>query len=588
MAQVTRRDVGELLVQGRVISQEQLHQARELESRTGIELGAVLIQNFGVKPFQVLQARAYLANMRAFDLSAQRPDGAAINAVPAAVCQRLKVLPVAKLNQNGQDVLVLALGDISNVMAVDDVSRACRMKVQPVLADPELVAEFVERHYPSTPVPTEAATPAQQEASSNSMLSEINSAVGEIVDTSGGDLDEAGDESATVQGPVIRIAHTVIQNAVTMGASDIHIEPGVRNVRVRYRVDGVLHEVMTLPKYVHPPLSSRYKIMSEMNIAERRVPQDGRIGINFQNKDYDLRVSCLPTQFGEKIVMRILDKGNVMIGLNRLGFFPDTLTQLEMLFSQPNGMLLATGPTGAGKSTTLYSVLNRVNSVERNILTVEDPVEYQLPGVSQVHVNRKAGLSFGSALRSFMRQDPDIIMVGEIRDLETAELAIQAALTGHLVLSTLHTNDAPSSVTRLVDMGVEPFLVSATLIGALAQRLGRRICDKCKETYEVPAESIASIGYRPQSADETIQLARGRGCENCRQSGYKGRIGIYELMTVNTEISELMVRRAPVTEITAAARANGMKTLKDDGLRKVLAGITTPEEVSRVVFTAGH
>ncbi|HEU4752871.1 MAG TPA: ATPase, T2SS/T4P/T4SS family, partial [Armatimonadota bacterium] len=281
-------------------------------------------------------------------------------------------------------------------------------------------------------------------------------------------------------------------------------------------------------------------------------------------------------------------KGNVMIGLHKLGFFPDTLAQLEKLFTQPNGMLLATGPTGAGKSTTLYSVLNRVNSVERNIMTVEDPVEYQLPGIAQVHVNRKAGLSFSTALRSFMRQDPDIIMVGEIRDLETAELAIQASLTGHLVLSTLHTNDAPSSVTRLVDMGVEPFLVSATLIGALAQRLGRRVCENCKEQYEVDASMLAVLGYVPESPTEKVTLARGRGCDACRQTGYKGRVGIYELMTVNEEISELMVRRAPVSEIRNAARANGMKTLKEDGLRKVLAGSTTPDEVQRVVFTAGH
>ena len=591
MAQtMTRRDIAELLVQGRVINHEQAQQAREMSGKSGVDLGNVLTQNFAVKAFQVLQAKAYLANMRAFDLSANRPDSSLISLVPAGIAQRHQVLPVAKTNQNGQEVLVLAVSDPGNVMAVDEVQAATRMRVQTVLADQLLIAEFVERNYPSTPVPTatEEATPAQTNASSNSLAGEISSAV---TDWGGpGDLDaaDAPDDSDAVQGPIIRIAHAIIQQAVIQGASDIHIEPQVRNVRIRYRVDGVLHEVMQLPKMIHPPLSSRYKIMADMNIAERRVPQDGRIGISFQNKDFDLRVSCLPTQFGEKIVMRILDKSNVMIGLNRLGFFPDTLSALEILFSQPNGMLLVTGPTGAGKSTTLYSVLNRVNSIERNILTVEDPVEYQLGGVSQVQVNRKAGLSFSTALRSFMRQDPDIIMVGEIRDLETAELAIQASLTGHLVLSTLHTNDAPSSVTRMVDMGVEPFLVSATMIGALAQRLGRRVCDKCKEQIEIPASDLIPLGYRPERDDETIQISRGRGCENCRGGGYKGRIGIYELMHVNAEISELMVRRAPVTELTAAAKANGMKTLQADGLRKVLAGITTPEEVSRVVFTAGH
>jgi type IV pilus assembly protein PilB len=277
-----------------------------------------------------------------------------------------------------------------------------------------------------------------------------------------------------------------------------------------------------------------------------------------------------------------------MIGLNKLGFMPDTMAQLESIITQPNGMILSTGPTGAGKTTTQYSVLNRINSVEKNIMTIEDPVEYQLAGISQVAVHRKAGLTFATALRSFMRQDPDIIMVGEIRDLETAEMAIQASLTGHLVLSTLHTNDAPSSVTRLVDMGVEPFLISATLIGALAQRLGRRICQNCRQEYEVNAEDLRTFGFEADDPEEKVTLWRGRGCDNCRQTGYKGRIGIYEMMLINEEIAELVVRRAPLADVREAARANGMKTLKEDGLRKVLEGVTTPDEVRRVVFTAGH
>jgi type IV pilus assembly protein PilB len=587
MAQMMRRDVGEVLVQGRVITPEQLTQAREVQGRTGRDLSDVLVEDLKVNRFHVLQATAHLHGMKAVDLTKNPPEASAINLVPPAVAQRAKVIPVTRMSQNGQDLLIVALSDPSNVMALDDVGRACKLKVQPVLALADQIAEAIGRHYPDVPVTSEkngSASPA--EADTGTSLASIMS---DIQDYGGSDEDlAAGDDSEVVQGPIIRIAHAIIQEAVKAGASDIHIEPGTRHVRVRYRVDGVLHESMQMPKHIHPPLSSRYKIMAEMNIAERRVPQDSRIGINFQGKDYDLRVSCLPTIHGEKIVMRILDKGNIMIGLNRLGFFPDTLAVLETLITQPNGMFLATGPTGAGKSTTLYSVLNRVNSVERNIMTVEDPVEYQLPGVSQIAVNRKAGLSFGQALRSFMRQDPDIIMVGEIRDLETAELAIQASLTGHLVLSTLHTNDAPSSVTRLVDMGVEPFLVSATMIGALAQRLGRRICEKCKEQYEIDAELLRPLGHKAEAPNEKVTLWRGRGCEDCRETGYKGRIGIYELMKVNEEISELMVRRAPVTEIARAARANGMKTLQEDGLRKVMAGITTPEEVERVVFTAGH
>ncbi len=328
--------------------------------------------------------------------------------------------------------------------------------------------------------------------------------------------------------------------------------------------------------------------MSEMNIAERRVPQDGRIATRYQGKEYDLRVSCLPNLHGEKIVMRILDKGSVMIGLNKLGFTPEMQAQLEELAAQPNGMLLSTGPTGHGKTTTQYSLLNKLNSIEKNILTIEDPCEYVLSGVTQVQVNKKAGLTFSSALRAFLRQDPDIIMVGEMRDLETAEIAIESALTGHMVLSTLHTNDAPSATIRLIDMGIEPFLISATIIGVLAQRLGRRICTECKEYYEVPAVDLRKFGFKPSDPTQMVQLARGRGCDRCRQTGYRGRIGFYELMKMNAELAEMVVRRAPLSDLKEAAKANGMTELREDGLLKVLEGITTPEEVMRTVFTAGY
>jgi type IV pilus assembly protein PilB len=593
MAQTMGRDIGDVLVQGKVITADQLVQAREMQSRKGIDLEDVLMQMFQVEAFKILQAKAFVNSMRAIDLNDRIPEAGAVSLVPGHVARRQKVIPVTRIkDQGGADVLVVAMCDPSNIMALDDVRAACRLKVQAVLASKEQVEEALARLYPDTAPSSGQDLPAPVEAASGESdtgFGDIGSLVNDYKPSALMDDEDAADTDPSVQGPIIRIAHSVIQEAVKMGASDIHIEPGGRNVRIRYRIDGVLHEVMTLPKYIHPPLISRYKIMTEsMNIAERRVPQDGRIAITYQGKDYDLRVSCLPTMFGEKIVMRILDKGSIMVGLNKLGFFPDTLAMLETLITQPNGMFLATGPTGAGKTTTLYSALNRINSVERNIMTVEDPVEYQLPGVSQVAVHRKAGLSFATALRSFMRQDPDIIMVGEIRDLETAEMAIQASLTGHLVLSTLHTNDAPSSVTRLVDMGVEPFLVSATLVGALAQRLGRRVCDNCKEMYETDVEVLLPLGYEPQSENEKIQLARGRGCETCRHTGYKGRIGIYELMRTNEEITELIVRRAPVTEVKHAARANGMKTLQEDGLRKIKAGTTTPEEIARVVFTAGH
>jgi type IV pilus assembly protein PilB len=345
---------------------------------------------------------------------------------------------------------------------------------------------------------------------------------------------------------------------------------------------------MLLPKYIQPPLISRFKIMAGMNIAERRVPQDGRIPIRYESKDYDLRVSCLPNYWAEKIVCRILDKSSVMLGLQKLGFQPETQAQLEELVLQPNGMVLSTGPTGHGKTTTQYSVLNKLNSIEKNILTIEDPVEYQLAGVTQVQVNVRAGLTFGSALRSFLRQDPDIIMVGEMRDLETASIAVESALTGHLVLSTLHTNDAPSAVIRMKDMGVEAYLIAATVIAVLAQRLGRRICNYCKESYEEDAQVLRKFGFRPESPNQKIVLWQGKGCENCRHTGYSGRLGFYSLLRMNDEIAELIVRGASLNDIRDAARANGMLELREDGLAKVLDGITTPDEVMRVVFTAGQ
>jgi len=359
-------------------------------------------------------------------------------------------------------------------------------------------------------------------------------------------------------------------------------------VRIRYRIDGVLHEVMQVPKYVHAPLISRFKIMSDMNIAERRVPQDGRIHVRHSEKEFDLRSSVIPTTLGEKFVMRILDKSSVQIGLESLGFDPSMLAELEKLIHQPNGMILSTGPTGSGKTTTQYSILNRINSVEINIITIEEPVEYQLDGIAQVDVNRKAGLTFAVALKYFLRQDPDVILVGEIRDLETSEIAIQAALTGHLVLSTLHTNDAPSTITRLVDMGVEPFLISSSVIASMSQRLARKICENCREPYDPPRDMLMGFGFDPDAPENRdMVFYHGRGCENCRQTGYRGRIGVYELMTMNQEIAELIVKRASAGQIKEAALAAGMVTLQKDGFRKVLKGVTTVEELTRIVFTAG-
>jgi type IV pilus assembly protein PilB len=539
----------------------------------------------------VAEARAQELGVPFVDLNTFTIDPSAVNVVPERIARQHKVVPILK----DGNVLTVAMADVNNVLAFDDLRIVSRCTIRPALAAADAIEEAINRAYqsvvgkaPDAETSTAAAAPV-----GGGMMAQIKADIAQV--GVGMDVDEEDVESAArvaEEAPIVRIANTIIQQAVKERASDIHVEPQERGVRIRYRIDGVLHEIMTLPKYIQAPLISRYKIMAEMNIAERRLPQDGRIPIRVEGKDYDLRVSSIPVHLssgmGEKIVMRILDKTSILIGLEKLGFTAEVQAQLEELVIQPNGMVLSTGPTGSGKTTTQYSVLHKLNSIEKNIITIEDPVEYQLPGISQVQVNRKAGLTFANALRSFLRQDPDIIMVGEMRDLETAEIAIEASLTGHLVLTTLHTNDAPSAVIRMVDMGVEPYLISATVIGVLAQRLARRLCPHCKEPYEVPAADLRRFGFRPQRPDQMVTLWRGRGCEACRYTGFRGRIGIFELMRVNDEIAELIVRRAPLADIRDAAKANGMHELREDGLLKVLEGVTTPDEVMRVVFTAGH
>jgi type IV pilus assembly protein PilB len=591
------KDLGDILVERGIITPEHLSDARKaMQSAKGTDIGRIVVDLGFTNERKVAEARAAQHGLEYVDLSTgRRPQPDAVKAVPEALARRHVILPLAK-SPTG---IMVAVSNPDDLQMMDDLRLHTRgLMLKMVLSASADIEDAIEKAYqngngPGAATGSEVAATAAATASSSGAgaASSIMGALAGDMDTyknREAALDAAEADELVNEAPIVRVANTIIQQAVLQSASDIHVEPDRKGVRIRYRIDGVLQEVMTLPRYIHPPLVSRYKIMSDMNIAERRIPQDGRIAINFQNKDYDLRVSCLPTLHGEKIVMRILDKSSVLIGLNKLGFFPETQAALEEIIMQPNGMILSTGPTGSGKTTTQYSVLNKINSVERNIITIEDPVEYQLPGINQVQVHRKAGLTFATALRCFLRQDPDIIMVGEIRDLETAEIAIESSLTGHLVLSTLHTNDAASAVTRLVDMGVEPYLVSATLIGVLAQRLARKICTKCRVAYEVPAHELRRFGYKAESEDEMVTLHRGEGCEICSGRGYKGRIGIYELMIVNDEIADLMVRRAPLSEIRESARAGGMNLLREDGLRKVLEGVTTPDEVMRVVFTAGH
>jgi type IV pilus assembly protein PilB len=568
--------IGQALLEKGLITQAQLDEALKVQKNTTEQIGRILVDLGHVTERDVLRAHAEQLGIPFLELGQISVDEDVAKAIPQSVVQRYNAVPIRRSGNR----LTVAMTDPQNVFALDDIRLITGYEIDPMLATPDDISALLSSA-------DDGVGQEELDTALQALDGGLGAAVADDMDLSSAGSDEdVGRAQMEDEAPIIRVVNVVIQQGIKDRASDIHIEPDRRGVRIRYRIDGVLHEVMRVPKYVHAPLVSRIKIMADMNIAERRLPQDGRIHIRHEGKDFDLRVSSLPTVFGEKVVMRILDQSSVLIGLNKLGMFAETQAQLESIIVQPNGMILSTGPTGSGKTTTQYSILNKINSVERNILTIEDPVEYQLPGLSQVHVNRKAGLTFASAMRSFLRQDPDIIMVGEIRDLETAETAVQASLTGHLVLSTLHTNDAPSAITRLMDMGVEPFLIASSIIGILAQRLGRRICPNCKEPYKPPAEALHRVGFNVEDM-ENVVFYRGRGCEQCRHTGYRGRQGIFEMMIINEEIQDLTVKRAPLSEIRAAALANGMKTLKMDGFQKVLEGITTVEEVMRVVFTAG-
>ena len=571
--------VGQILLEKGVITQEQLDEALNVQKNTTEQIGRILTDLGHVTERDVLRAHAEQLGIAFLELDKTSVDEDVAKAIPQSVVQRYNAVPIRRSGNR----LTVAMSDPSNVFALDDMRLITGYEIDPILATAEDISALLD----NTDGASEGGTEELQTAL-DALDGGLGAALGDELDISSAGTEEDVDRAQVMEeeAPIIRVVNVVIQQAIKDRASDIHVEPDRRGVRIRYRIDGVLHEVMRVPKYVHAPLVSRIKIMGDMNIAERRIPQDGRIHIRHEGNDYDLRVSSLPTVFGEKVVMRILDQSSVMIGLNKLGMAGETQAQLESVIVQPNGMILSTGPTGSGKTTTQYSILNKINSVEKNIITIEDPVEYQLGGLNQVHVNRKAGLTFASAMRSFLRQDPDIIMVGEIRDLETAETAVQASLTGHLVLSTLHTNDAPSAVTRLMDMGVEPFLIASSIIGILAQRLARRICPNCKEPYKPPAEALHRVGFNVDDM-ENVVFYRGRGCEQCRHTGYRGRSGIFEMMLVSEEVADLTVKRAPLSEIRAAALAGGMKTLKMDGFQKVLEGLTTVEEVMRVIFTAG-
>ncbi len=590
MAMTAKKSVVDILLEKRLITADQAATAKA----AGGDPRKVVVEKGFATEVDAYAAWAASEGLPFVDLTKHRPESTALNVVPQALVEKHNAIPVRKQDQ----ILFVAMADPRNIVATDEIRLASKLTVRAIAAAPGDIAAAIKASYGGTV----AAAPNAGAVVTTGVTSgggkgldalNVGQLQGLMNEASAGRSaaeaaeDGAGEEDAD-KAPVVRLVNAILVQAIDTGASDIHIEPNRRNLRVRFRIDGVLREIMPVPKLLQAPVIARCKIMAEMNIAERRIPQDGRIALRHSDKDYDMRVSCLPSLYGEKIVMRILDKSSTQIGLNRLGFQSHIQGTIETLVAQPNGMFIVTGPTGSGKTTTLYSILNKLNNVDVNIVTVEDPVEYELTGVTQVGINKKAGLNFNSALRCFLRQDPDIIMVGEMRDLETADIAIESALTGHLVLSTLHTNDAPSATLRLADMGVEPFLISATMIGILAQRLARTNCANCAEEYEAPAAILASFGYSQENPDAPITLRRGRGCDICGGTGFKGRTGVHELVTLNDEIAEMIVRRSTLVDLRDAARRNGYREMREDGLDKILNGSTAPKEVARVVFTAGH
>ncbi len=528
----------------------------------------VLIANKAVQSRQLSKLLADEFGMPLVDLAALRvPNAEAMALVPRALAVRYNVFPLSK--EGG--AIQLAISDPLDVDALDSLGHVLKLTVEPSVAPLDEIKHVIERFY------------GKDASEIDAMLDNfsIGGAEANTVTTVAGDGTASADEG---DAPIIKLVHQIILEAIQRRASDIHLEPLEKRFRVRYRIDGVLLEIENPPKRLQLSMISRLKIMANISIAEKRIPQDGRIQINMMGKQIDLRVSSLPTAHGESIVMRILDKDGLTLGLPELGFFSDDQAVVERLISMPDGIMLVTGPTGSGKTTTLYSCLHFINKPDRKIITVEDPVEYVLAGINQVPVRHDVGMTFASALRSMLRQAPNIVMVGEIRDLETAEISINASLTGHMVFSTLHTNDAPGAITRLIDIGVKPFLVSSSLRAAVAQRLTRKICKQCKKPYVPDSNELRSLNITPQQA-ATATFMRGEGCQNCNGTGYRGRAGIFEMFVVNEEIQRMIYDNVGTAKLRDKARSLGMRTMREDGVRKVLAGATTIDEV--VSITVG-
>ncbi|MCU0303261.1 MAG: type IV-A pilus assembly ATPase PilB [Thermoanaerobaculales bacterium] len=565
--------IGELLTKAKLLTAEQLERALDEQKQSGGRIGEHLIRLGYVTEEDILDCLSQQYGVPSINLQHFEIDESIIRLIPADVARKYQFIPVSKTGAT----LTVAMSDPTNVFAMDDITFITGYRVEPVVASEEALREAIDRYY--------GTTHAIELKKVMDDLSTVEETALEVLEE---DEDEelaiSADEAAADEAPVVRLVNLILTDALKRGASDIHIEPYEKSYRVRFRIDGILYEIMNPPMKLKDAISSRVKILSRLDIAEKRLPQDGRIKIKMKLqgklKELDYRVSTLPTLHGEKIVLRLLDKDNLMLDMTKLGFEKSSLKNFEHAITQPYGMVLVTGPTGSGKTNTLYSALSRVNTPEVNIMTAEDPVEFQLPGINQVQMKESIGLNFAAALRSFLRQDPNIVLVGEIRDFETAEIAIKAALTGHLVLSTLHTNDAPSTINRLMNMGIEPFLVATSVNLIAAQRLIRRICNNCKEEEDAPLQALLNVGFSEAEAPE-IQLYRGRGCDACNQRGYKGRLGIFEVMTISDDIRELILSGASAVELRRKALEEGMVGLRQSGLQKIRDGVTTIEEVVR-------
>ena len=552
------KQLGQILIEQGLISEQQLQEALETQERVPKSLGRILIDLNLIREVDLVRALAEQIGMEFVDLGEFPVDPSATALIPETVARRYRALPIA----DREGTLLVAMSDPANVYALDDIRTITGREVQPVVATAADVMAAIQKY--------------------NNMGDQVEALASEAANLAE-ETDLDAPEAAVEDAPIVKLVQMLLTRGIAERASDVHIEPTEKDVRVRFRVDGVLHEVMRSPKNIQGGLISRLKVMADMNIAERRVPQDGRVSLRVGGVSVDLRIATLPTVYGEKVVIRILNKESVLLRLGDLGFSDDSYKRYEQSFRKPYGAILVTGPTGSGKSTTLYATLNIVNSADRNIITVEDPVEYRLPGVNQVQVNVKAGMTFAAALRSILRADPDIILIGEIRDHETALIAVESALTGHLVLSTLHTNDAPSAITRLNEMGVETFLVASALDCVVAQRLARKLCDRCKEPYRPNEAELQSAGYPEHMWPEIEILHRPVGCTACAKTGFLGRLGLYEVMHVTEEVERLTVERAASDRIREVALEQGMVPLRLDGLNKARQGLTSVEEILRVV-----